>query len=247
MKPPIKLTSARGRGASVRGGEQPNGMGCSVVPVRRDQRRGTAVPKTAGPGRLHRGLVLIAALSVAMTGCGGRASSSAARFSLSRAAGVVRTAPFTTIAVPPASSPSSPAAPSSASGPSPDTALAVAGGWGRAWCGWDYRRPYGARERSARALMTATGSAALIATPAASWRTQVVGPRQVATCGPVTVVYLGFSAAAPKPGAKVAYMLITAQRTVTDLHGTTSEAFSEPRRLSRVHGRWLVDVLVEGG
>lgn len=245
MKPPLKLTSARGRGASVRGEEQPNGMGCSVVPARHDQRRGTAVPKTAGPGRLHRGLVLIAALSVAMTGCGG--SSSAARSSLSRAAGVVRTAPFTTIAVLPASSPSSPAAPSRASVPATDAALAVAGGWGRAWCGWDYRRPYGARERSARALMTAAGSAALIATPAASWRTQVVGPRQVATCGPVTVVYLGFSAAAPKPGAKVAYMLITAQRTVTDVHGTTSEAFSEPRRLSRVHGRWLVDVFVEGG
>jgi hypothetical protein len=247
MNPPGKLTSAPDRGVRVQGEEQPNGMGCSVVPVRHAQSRGTAVPKTAGPGRLHRGLVLIAALSAAVTGCGGRASSIAARPSLSRAAGVVRTAPFTTIAVPPASSPSSPAATSRASVPAPAAALAVAGGWGRAWCGWDYRRPYGARERSARALMTAAGSAALIVTPSASWRTQVVGPRQVATCGSVTVVYLGFSAAAPKPGAKVAYVLITAQRTVTDVHGTTSEAFSEPRRLSRVHGRWLVDVLVEGG
>lgn len=247
MNPPRKLTCAPDRGVRVQGEEQPNEMGCSVVPVRHAQSRGTAVPKTAGPGRLPRRIVLIAALSAAMTGCGDRASSIAARSSVSPSAGVVRTAPYTTIAVPPASSTSSAAATSRASVPAPAAALAVAGAWGRAWCGWDYRRPYGARERSARSLMTAAGSAALIVTPAASWRAEVVGPRQLATCGPVGVVYRGFTAAAPKPGAKVAYVLITARRTVTDVHGTTSETFSEPRRMSKVDGRWLVDVLVEGG
>jgi hypothetical protein len=160
----------------------------------------------------------------------------------------INTAPYSTVSIPVPSPVTSAASTTPASRPVVvDPVLTVATAWARAWCGWSYRARYGARELAARDLMSPTGAAALTVTSATTWSTQVVAAHQTARCGPVTVTYRGFAGSAPAPTANVAYVLIHARRTVSDAHGVTSETFSEPRRMSKVGGRWLVDVLAEGG
>ena len=92
-------------------------------------------------------------------------------------------------------------------------------------------------------LMTASAAADLSATPDTTWDADVVATAQIATCADFATHVLE----GPQTSTTV-YLLITADRTVTDRAGTVATSqFVEPRRMVLVDGRWLVDARVEGG
>lgn len=115
--------------------------------------------------------------------------------------------------------------------------------WATAYCGWSYAQPNGSREQLARSLMTPSAGSELPTTAQATWDTDVVGRRQVATCTDAAAHVLE----GPQTETTV-YLLITADRTIVDGTGSVaSSPFVEPRRLLLTDGRWLVDARVEGG
>ena len=112
-----------------------------------------------------------------------------------------------------------------------------------AWC--RFRWDEAPAVRLARALVFTTSQAAVaLRVPPDWWTRQVLPNRTVASCSGVRV----FPLAGPSDASRMvlrASMLRTSTDTATGRSATQS--VSDERWLRNVGGRWLVDVVTEGG